>query len=74
MTSQKYLFEPTEGKLEYLQLEFNNAPHCHQPINFKGKLDLEDGYWVNYFNCDICKKRFTTYGRFTEEELDETTT
>lgn len=66
----KYCFEPTEGKLEYLQLEFNNAEeaHEHQPIDYDGALYLENGMWVNYYRCEDCDKRFTCFGKFTPGE------
>jgi hypothetical protein len=67
----KYLFEATEGKLEYLQDKYNEIERNHEHedfIDFNGGLYLENRMWVNYMSCRKCSKRFSCYGIFSESD------
>lgn len=76
----RYSFEETVGKLEYLQDKFNTEEkyHCPEMHNdrdylsmvFTGGLYLEDGRWIDFYKCDSCNQRFTTFGKFGQGDVD----
>lgn len=63
----KYLFEPTEGKVEYLDKKYVAIQRAHEHktdvIDYIGSIKLENGMFINYLKCFECDARFIDFGQ-----------